>query len=126
MRRSIFALFALFALVASAGAASAADPGQAHATVDLRDAAALERLREHNPSHFAAIRQILAGLSERPERLDTDWLQVTFDARDVELSRLLFKTSHPPRQLLRFTLDDTRYALHVVRSDLGAEPQVLR
>jgi hypothetical protein len=123
MRKSILTLLAL---TATLGVASAAGPAQAETAVDLRDAATLERLREQNPSHYAAIRQILAGLTERPERLDTDWLQATFDARDVELSRLLFKTSHPPRQLLRFTLDDTRYALHVVRSDLGAEPQVLR
>ena len=123
MRKSILTLLAL---AATLGIALAAGPAQAETTVDLRDAATLERLRGQNPSHYAAIRQILAGLTERPERLDTDWLQATFDARDVELSKLLFKTSHPPRQLLRFTLDDTRYALHVVRSDLGAEPQVLR
>jgi hypothetical protein len=122
MRKSILTLLAL---ASTLGVASAAEPGREETTVDLRDAATLERLREQNPSHYAAIRQILAGLAERPERLDTDWLQATFDARDVELSRLLLKTSHPPRQLLRFTLDDTRYALHVVRSDLGAEPQVL-
>jgi hypothetical protein len=123
MRKSILTLLAL---AATLGVVSGAEPARAETTVDLRDAATLERLREQNPSHYAAIRQILAGLAEHPERLDTDWLQATFDARDVELSRLLLKTSHPPRQLLRFTLDDTRYALHVVRSDLGAEPQVLR
>jgi len=123
MRKSILTLLAL---AATLGVVSAAEPAPTATTVDLRDAASLERLREQNPSHYAAIRQILAGLAEHPERLDTDWLQATFDARDVELSRLLLKTSHPPRQLLRFTLDDTRYALHVVRSDLGAEPQVLR
>ena len=123
MRKSILTLLALASTLA---VASATEPAQEGTTVDLRDAATLERLREQNPSHYAAIRQILAGLAERPERLETDWLQATFDARDVELSRLLLKTSHPPRQLLRFTLDDTRYALHVVRSDLGAEPQVLR
>ena len=95
-------------------------------TVDLRDAAALERLREDNPAHHAAIRQILAGLAEKPERVEGDWLQATFDAREVELSRLLLKTSDPPRQQLSFTLDTTRYTLHVVRSDLVAEPQVLR
>jgi hypothetical protein len=95
-------------------------------TVDLRDATALERLRQDNPAHYAAIRQILAGLAETPERVEGDWLQATFDARDVEVSRLLLKTSHPPRQRLSFTLDATRYTLHVVRSDLVAEPQVLR
>jgi hypothetical protein len=107
-------------LLGSVGAA--ADP----APVDLRDPAALERLRETNPSHYAAIRQILAGLAEQPERVEGDWLQATFDARDVELSRLLLRTSDPPRQRLSFRLDDTRYTLHVVRSDLAAAPQVLR
>lgn len=95
-------------------------------TVDLRDAAALERVREENPAHYAAIRQILAGLAEKPERVEGDWLQATFDAREVELSRMLLKTSNPPRQQLSFTLDTTRYTLHVVRSDLVAEPTVLR
>ena len=123
MRRSIVTLLAL---VATLGMAVAADPGPGTPTVDLRDAAALERLRQENPAHYATIRQILAGLAERPERLETGWLQATFDARDVDLSRLLFKTSYPPRQMLRFTLDDTRYALHVVRSDLVAEPALLR
>ena len=72
------------------------------------------------------IRQILAALQEQPQRAEGDWLQTTFDARDVDLSRLLIKTSHPPRQLLRFTLDDARYTLHVTRSDLVAQPTVLR
>ena len=99
-----------------------ADP----AGVDLRDAAALEHLRTTNPAHYAAIRQILAGLAEQPERVESDWLQATFDAREVELSRLVLKTSYPPRQRLSFRLDDTRYTLHVVRSDLTATPQVLR
>ena len=44
------------------------------ALVDLRDAAALERLREDNPAHYAAIRQILDGLAETPERVEGDWL----------------------------------------------------
>ena len=118
----------LLACLLCTSPATGAEPGleRAPATVDLRDAAALERLRQHNPAHYATVRQILAGLAERPERVDGDWLQVNFDAREVELSRLLLKTSHPPRQLLRFTLDDTRYALHVVRSDLVARPSPLR
>jgi hypothetical protein len=115
--------FAAVTMTSLAGGAVADAPPP---TVDLRDAAALQQLRDRNPAHFATIQRILAGLTEDPERVEGDWLRTTFDARDVELSRLLLKTSHPPRQQLRFTLDDTRYTLHVVRSDLGAEPQVLR
>ncbi|HEX5650121.1 MAG TPA: hypothetical protein VFX69_10750 [Steroidobacteraceae bacterium] len=122
MRRWILTFAAVTFATLAGSAVAYAGP----ATVDLRDAAALEQLRDRNPAHFATIQRILAGLAEKPERVEGDWLRTTFDARDVELSRLLLKTSHPPRQQLRFTLDDTRYTLHVVRSDLAAEPQVLR
>ena len=122
MRRWILTFAAITMTSLAGGAVAHAGP----TTVDLRDAAALEQLRDRNPAHFATIQRILAGLAEQPERVESDWLQTTFDARDVELSRLWLKTSHPPRQQLNFTLDDTRYTLHVVRSDLAAEPQVLR
>lgn len=115
----------LCALIFAAGAA-VADPATASREVDLRDSAALQRLAQDNPAHYATIQHIVAGLAGHPERLESDWLQTSFDARDVELSRLVLKTSDPPRQLLRFTLDDTRYTLHVVRSDLVAEPTILR
>jgi hypothetical protein len=116
----------LGALLVTAGAA-AADPGTTGSrSVDLRDPAALAELERTRPAHFATVRQILAALQEEPQRAEGDWLQTTFDARDVDLSRLLLKTSHPPRQLLRFTLDDTRYTLHVTRTDLVAHPTVLR
>ena len=103
-----------------------AEPGVAADAVDLRDGAALEQLRHSNPTHFALIQRILRELAEKPERVEGDWLQTNFDARDVEWSRLLLKTSYPPRQLLRFKLDDTRYTLDVVRSDLTAKPTLLR
>jgi hypothetical protein len=101
-------------------------PSMAADAVDLREAAALENLRHSNPAHFAMIQGILKDLAEKPERVEGDWLQTNFDARDVELSGLVLKTSYPPRQLLRFNLDDTRYTLDVVRRDLTAKPTVLR
>lgn len=114
-------LVTLSAIALTAGVA-VGDPATPVRTVDLRDAAAVERLRRSDPAGFVAIRQILASLQEHPERVESDWLQTIFDAHDVELSRLLLKTSYPPRQLLRFTLDRTRYTLHVTRSDLVARP----
>jgi hypothetical protein len=90
-------------------------------TVDLRDGAAVERLKESNPAHFEKIQQILAGLLERPKRAEAGWLETNFDARDVDLSRLLIKTSYPPKQLLQFTLDDARYTMHLTRTDLSAQ-----
>jgi hypothetical protein len=116
----------LTALAILATGVAVAGPDPAQRTVDLRDAAALVQLRQTNYAHFVKVERILAGLLERPERAEGDWLQANFDAREVDLSRLVMKTSHPPRQVLRFTLDDTRYVLHVVRSDLVAKPVVLR
>jgi len=123
MRRWAVTLFG--ALVLTLGVA-VADPAATTRTVDLRDAAALADLQRTRPAHYATVRRILADLEQQPDRAEGDWLQTNFDVREVELSRLLLKTSNPPRQLLRFTLDDTRYTLHVTRSDLVAQPAVLR
>jgi hypothetical protein len=90
-------------------------------SVDLRDAGAIEQLERSNPPHFKKIQQMLEGLREQPKRAEGDWLLVNFDARDVNLSRYLMRTSNPPKQLLQFTLDDVRYTMHLVRSDLTAE-----
>ena len=49
-----------------------------------------------------------------------DRLQTSVNARDVDLSRHLIRTSNPPKQLLAFTLDDVRYIMHVTRSDMAA------
>lgn len=111
---------AAIALALTLGAAALAAEGAPAHTVDLRSAAALEQLRRSNPAHYAKIRQILAGLREQPERVEGDWLETRFDAHGVELSRFLFKTSDPPKQELRFTLDDVRYVMHVTRSDIAA------
>jgi hypothetical protein len=90
-------------------------------TVDLRDAGALEQLQRSNPAHFKKIQQLLAGLREQPSRAEGDWLQTTFDAHNVNLSRFLMRTSNPPKQLLQFTLDDVQYTMHLVRTDLTVE-----
>ena len=93
--------------------------------VDLSERGALEQLRASNPAHYEKVRQIVAGLAEQPGRAEGDWLAVTFGAKDVELSKLVFLTSHPPKQTLRFKLDDTQYRLHLVRSDLTAKGEPL-
>jgi hypothetical protein len=94
--------------------------------VDLRAPQALENLKRDNPAHFAKIRQILAGLEEKPERVEGDWLQATFHAEDVDLARMVVKTSYPPKQLLNFRLDQVRYTLYVVRGDMVGQFQPVR
>jgi hypothetical protein len=88
--------------------------------VDLRTPQALETLKRENPAHFEKIRQILIALEEKPERVEGDWLKVNFDAQDIALWRMAIKTSLPPRQLLSFRLDQTRYTLYVIRRDMTA------
>ena len=86
--------------------------------VDLNDSAAVEQLKQTRPAHYAKIEQILRGLQEQPQRAEGDWLQATFHATNVDLSRFMLKTSYPPKQLLQFTLDDVRYQMHLTRSDM--------
>jgi hypothetical protein len=108
---NIIALVLLVSLPFSAAAAG-------DRSVDLRSPQALAQLQAENPAHFEKIRQILAGLQEEPQRAEGDWLQVNFDARDVDLSRFVIKTSYPPKQVLSFRLDEVRYTLYVTRRDL--------
>lgn len=95
-------------------------------SVDLRTPQALANLKRDNPAHFEKIRQILAGLEENPERIEGDWLQTTFDAQDVDLMRMVIKTSYPPKQLLSFRLEATRYTLYLVRRDMVGTFQPLQ
>jgi len=99
--------------------ALAGDTAATHA-IDLRASHALKKLKQSNPAHFEKIQRMLDGLHEEPKRAEGDWLQVNFNARDVDLSRHIIRTSNPPKQLLRFTLDDVRYTLYVTRGDLTA------
>src|SRR5215510_7471647 len=109
-------------LVALAVAVCAvADRSHAVRVVDLREPAALEQLKNSDPVQFQKIQQILLGLAERPDRITARWLQTNFDARDVELPSALLMTSYPPKQLLQFTLEETRYIMHVTRSDLDVK-----
>jgi hypothetical protein len=111
-------LIALLVLTVVPPAWAGPCPGQR--AVDLRSAAALEQLQRLHPGHFAVIRQILAGLAERPARVEEGWLQSEFAVQDVSLSGLLLHTSNPPKQLLNFTLENTRYTLYLPRHDMVA------
>ena len=113
--RSGFVAFAVLALVARM---VAADPVAVAHAVDLRDGVALQSLKESNPAHFAAIERILAALTSEPARAEGDWLQATFDAHDIDLTRMIVKTSYPPKQLLSFQLEQVRYTMYVVRRDM--------
>jgi len=91
--------------------------------VDLRTPHALEHLRNSDPAAYEQIEKIMTGLREKPNRAEGDWLKVNFNARDVNFSRLVFRTSLPPVQLLTFTLRDARYTMYVVRTDVTGRAQ---
>ena len=52
-------------------------------------------------------------------------MQANFNAQDVDLTRMIVKTSYPPKQLLNFRLDQVRYTMYVVRRDMVGQVQPL-
>ena len=93
--------------------------------VDLRTPHALEQLQQRDPGQFKRLQQVLRGLHDKPQRARSDWLQVTFNATNVDVSENLFEASFPPKQLLGFTLGRVRYIMNVTRSDLAASSMQL-
>jgi hypothetical protein len=104
-----------------AGLNAVAAEGNPMQVVDLRESRAIEELQRTNPAHYEKIRRAIAALQEQPKLAEGNWLQVNVDAVDVDLSRYLIRTSNPPKQLLQFTIDDTRYVMHLVRTDMTPE-----
>ena len=96
-----------------------ADPATGSRRVDLRDADALQELRKSNPAHFDKITEIVVALTLDPQLVERGWLQTRFEARNVDSS--FIQTSNPPRQIVQFTLGDTRYTLSLTRSDMVVE-----
>jgi hypothetical protein len=77
-------------------------------TIDLDASGALEALQQTNPTHYVTVRTILAEVFLRPGTEVPRWLRVSFNAQGISYPPIVF-TSHPPKRLLSFTLDDTRY-----------------
>ena len=87
-------------------------------TVDLDAPGAMERVHATNPTHFDKITKIIEGVTKQPETAVPGWLQVNFDARDVNY-RPVVMTSYPPKRRLTFALDDTRYEAVVVLTNVS-------
>ena len=92
----------------------------AAAEIDLRNAGALEQLQRTNPAHHVKVEQILERAWQFPLEGPARWLPAGLSASDVQYTRGLMKTSYPPKQTLRFTLDDVRYVVDVTRHDVAA------
>ena len=92
----------------------------AAAEIDLRNAGALEQLQRTNPDHHVKIEQIVERARQFPQEGPARWLPASLNASDVRHTRGLLKTSYPPKETLRFRLDDVGYVVDVTRHDLAA------
>jgi hypothetical protein len=110
-------LGALLLLFGSTVLAAAEPPSRA---VDLDEPGTLEALAHSNPTHYAKIHQILAGVLHQPDAAVPRWMRAAFDARDVRYVPIVL-TSHPPKRRLAFALDATRYEVTVVLTNVRGD-----
>ena len=81
--------------------------------IDLNAPGALKYLQERRPAHYQKIRAILALVESRPQLNLGPWIEVHFEASDVDFLHL-WRVSDPPTMKVSFTLDDIRYTAVVV------------
>jgi hypothetical protein len=108
------------ARVVFASVASSLCLAAAAAEVDLRATGALEALQHSNPAHYRKVEQILERTRQFPQAGPARWLPAGMQATDVQYTGSLMKPSYPPKQTLRFRLDDVRYTVDVTRHDVAA------
>jgi hypothetical protein len=103
--------------VTAAALATYAGAGMPDKVVYLDGAADLSELRATNPDHYARAQRVLGAAGElcRPKPGDVSFARL--NARNVSCTRMLLKTSNPPKRVISFTLDDTRYIALVVVTD---------
>jgi hypothetical protein len=89
-------------------------------TIDLDRPGSLEQLQQSNPTHYEKARKIIDGVIEQPDTQVPRWVQVNFGGRDVRYAPIVL-TSHPPKKRLSFVLEDTRYQVVVVLTNIGGE-----
>jgi hypothetical protein len=105
--------------VAFASLASSLCFAAAAAEVDLRATGALEALQRSNPAHYRKVEQILERTRQFPQAGPARWLPAGMNATDVRYTGSLVKPSYPPKQTLRFRLDDVGYVVDVTRHDVA-------
>jgi hypothetical protein len=104
------------ATVAAARARLACGPS---AAVDLNAPGVLAGLKGTQPADYAKIVGIITGLTQHPELDVARWISASFQARGVSYLPL-WLTSLPPRRLLSFCLESTRYRVVLTISPKGA------
>ena len=91
-------------------------------TVYLNGPADLDRLRTSNPGHYSQAQRILGAANELCRPGPEEVRFVRLDVRDLQCSRMLLKTSNPPKWNLSFRLDDVRYIALVTVTDDPPRP----
>jgi hypothetical protein len=103
-----------------AGANAVADEsasGVSYPTVVYLDDATLAKLRTTNPNHYARAQKIFAAARELCKPGPPEVTFAKSDARDVSCSKMLLRTSNPPKREITFRLDDTRYIALVAMTE---------
>jgi hypothetical protein len=83
--------------------------------VHLNGPADLAQLRATNPKHYQQALKIMAAANQlcRPHAGEVEYT----DAKDVSCTRMLLRTSNPPKRDLSFRLDNTTYIALVTLTD---------
>lgn len=90
------------------------------AEVDLNAPGVLAGLEATNPDDYARIMGIITGLTQHPDLDVARWIATSFHARGVSYFPL-WQTSLPPKRLLSFCLDSTRYRVVLSITSNGAQ-----
>lgn len=85
--------------------------------VDLSWPGALERLARENPEHHRRAQELLALAGAHPCEVALDLLRKRPDVADTSCVARTLLPNDPPRRLLGFTLDQTRYMAFLAKGE---------
>jgi hypothetical protein len=111
MRKIVLAAIAAFVPLSFAGPAK-------HVYLDRPGA--LEALEAENPAHYRQALELIRVAGKMPCRMVPKATPSKVDPADFHCAPTLLMTSFPPKRLIGFTLDDTRYIAIVTITDAGA------
>ena len=114
-------ILAITLLVAAPGIAIVAGTSAAHASegevIYLDGPAAIAQLRVSHPQHYAAVQRIVASAAEICRPGSEAVIAVASNVNELSCAESLFMTSNPPKRVIRFRLDQTRYVALVAVTD---------
>src|SRR5215471_10069755 len=85
--------------------------------VRLDNPGALEHLRTTNPAHYAQATRILAEANHLCRPTQAQILRAKPEANEASCATMLLWASNPPKRVVQFSLDHTRYVAVVAITD---------